>query len=311
MTTIVQSQRQFCACTGGKALLPKGKHLVYTCLGGDPSYLKVFAYLIHSLLLHPYSSQHRFDFLVISDKILYSYVQDYISKLSKPSSLSIYVHLANTNHRVYEENNMTPSYIKLHLFDWPQVFDYSSALFIDADIIIPPHFDFCHFVENQACCLEKLEDGCLYAMSEFQDKNMHRIHYFDLHDYTDDEIDAFERDGVYAFNAGLFSFKINDKSMQMLNDIRDMIHKTPDPKLFFYEQSFMNVYLNRKRKARYNLITHDHCALFVRPESEFEAKLLHFCGEASDGVTKDEFMLAFCKRHWHELIEHISNIQKR
>jgi len=282
------------------------KILLYTCLGGNPSYSHVFSFLMHSLIRrhdHPCSAQPYFDFLIIVDENLYAQVQKWISEWSCP--FSIFLHQANTRHAAYQDNKMAPSYLKLHLFDWPHVFRYDTALYIDADIIVPPHFDMRDFILSQACNPEKLEDGCVYAMRESEDMNMHRMHYFDLHDYTDEEITGFEKEGVYAFNTGLFSFKVNTKSMRIFSDILEMIHNTPDPCNFFYEQSFMNVYLNRKRKVRYDVITHDHCELFVRPESAFVPKLLHFCGEASDGKSKGEFMHAFCVRHWPDLVKYI------
>jgi len=288
--------------------MDSSKILLYTCLGENPSYLQVFSFLMRSLMCHHHSPP-CFDFLIIVDENLYAHVQKWISDVHFP--FSIFLHQADTqSHAAYQDNNMAPSYLKLHLFDWPRVFSYDTALFIDADIIVPPHFDMRDFIVSQACNPEKLEDGCLYAMREFEDMCMHRMHYFDLHDYTDEEIAAFEEEGIYAFNTGLFSFKVNADIKRIFSDILEMIHTTPDPRLFFYEQSFMNVYLNRTRRARYDVITHDHCELFVRPESAFVPKLLHFCGEASNGKSKGDFMHAFCSRNCPEILQHVGDQNK-
>lgn len=281
--------------------------LVYTCIGGSKSYLQVLKFLIFSLMLQPANSgTTSFDFLIICDANLYNHVRDFVNNNvigQYATKFSCFVFKAETSihSHVYQDNNMAPSYLKLHLFDWPKVADYRAGLFIDADIIVPPTFDFEDFICQVACETSKMESGKLYAMPENNGMELHKLWYFNLHDYTENELAEFETKQIYPFNTGLFSFIICPDTKETFGNILDMIHKSPDPRIYFYEQSFVNTYCNRTNKAGYDLITQDHCVLFVRPESLMVPKLLHFCGEASQGHSKASFMGEFANKHWPKL----------
>ena len=91
----------------------------------------------------------------------------------------------------------------------------------------------------------KMEDNILYVYKECETMDKHENLYWGLQNYTREELETFVLYQIYPFNCGLFLFNNTNEMKDDFCNILNMIDTYE--KEYFYEQSFMNYYFNKKR----------------------------------------------------------------
>ncbi len=210
-----------------------------------------------------------FDFLVIVDRKLYPTVL----KLLKDSTYRFAI-----KYLIVEDSltTMAASINKLRIYEYPFIKQYKNILFLDSDIIVT--LDIHNILKTN------LKDNLLYVYKEKDDLKEHSSMFWSLGTYTSSDHEYFKTHQIYPFNAGCFMFA-NTQAMEahfrlILEWIKD--YKGP----FFYEQSFMNVYFNKRRLVDYSVITNENYLMFPDLSKMHDGKIIHFCGNPGNGSSK-------------------------
>lgn len=226
-------------------------------------------------------SYDAFDFLVICDKKVYKDVLSRFERKTFPFSVKFYiVESAKTT--------MEASINKLRVFEYPFVSVYDKVLFLDCDIIV--NLDIMHVLDK------KIETRYLYAYKEKDDLKEHLSGFWSLGTYTEKDIEFFKENGIFPFNAGCFMFVNTEIMKGHFRDILDWI--TSYKGVYFYEQSFMNVYFNTRNLVRYDIIGDENYVMFPDVECTYPEKIIHFCGFPGNGENKVNVM----SRYWDKFI---------
>ena len=156
---------------------------------------------------------------------------------------------------------------KLRVFDFIEVDAYDAVLFLDTDILVVNPID---------SYFEKInEDGMLYVYTDSNNQEDHKHLYWSLQTYTKEDYAFFRKENILPFNAGTFGFRPTQTMKDQFQEVRDMIANHTGP--YFYEQSFLNVYFNRRNKTVRTLFTPDTYILYPEPGTLYkQARLLHF-----------------------------------
>jgi lipopolysaccharide biosynthesis glycosyltransferase len=172
---------------------------------------------------------------------------------------------------------------KLKIFDYENINKYNKIFFIDSDIII--HTNLNNIFDNLT------KDNLLYVKKESLKslREDHKNIFFSLQLYTEEQLDNFEKEKIFVFNAGQFGFFNSEQMKNHFNNINNLIinHKGE----FFYEQSFMNHYFNLN-KLKNDDILENKVRLFPEDNIKYENKLVHFCG-IGEGNPKYDRMLNY------------------
>jgi len=263
------------------------KNLIYTTLGFDANYSTCIEMLIESIAMST-GSHDAFDFLVICDKKVY---KDVISRFERKTfKFSVKFYIVES-----AKTTMEASINKLRVFEYPFVSAYDKILFLDCDIIV--NLDimrvFDKSIDHQQCLI--------YAYKEKDDVKEHLSGFWSLGTYTEKDIEFFKENKIFPFNAGCFLFA-NTETMK--GHFRDVLNWIGSYKgVYFYEQSFMNVYFNTRKMVRYNIIDDDNYVMFPDVERAYPEKMIHFCGFPGNGKNKVEVM----SRYWDKFIVPVKN----
>jgi len=258
--------------------------LIYTTLGYNIKWFDIILVLIDSLI--KYSSPINFDFLIICDDNMNQYINDYLNKdniKNKYSNLNINTHNIGFNSSKPDRASMN----KLHIFDYKYIDNYDKILFIDADIIATLNI-------NNILNLD-LDDDILYVYKESSDINHHNNICWGLQNYSNNDIKIFKKNGIYPFNCGLFYFNNTIGMKNDFSNILDMISSYRGN--FFYEQSFMNVYFNKKGNICYNIFTDDNYKMFPDLNIKYTDKIIHFCCAVACADHKLKTMNDYINQH--------------
>jgi lipopolysaccharide biosynthesis glycosyltransferase len=152
---------------------------------------------------------------------------------------------------------------------------YDTIIFIDSDILVGiPLSPLLSRVENE---------HELYAFAEKEEQSAHTDIAWSLRNYSNSDLDFFKENSIRVFNAGLFAFKPSEIMKTYFEAIESMIREYRGE--FFYEQSFMNVYFNKRNLINYAVFTNENYKMFVTPETPPDM-ILHFCGGPGNGISK-------------------------
>lgn len=236
------------------------KNLIYFVVGGDPSYIQLTRFCIHSLTQFNDLVQDNIDILVICDE-RYSHVV--LRELP-----FVKIHICGNN-----DSPMKVSMRKLEVFSYPHIHNYNNILYLDSDIVI--------ISSLRRLWSLQLDDDIIYVKKE--DSFSWQENYFHgLKLYTDEQIKEFTRDAVVPFNAGQFLFR---NSVAMKEHFDNILRLIADWKGdYFFEQSFMNHYFLINNK--YNNSALENYIEFVMNKNtneivtKREVSILHFanCG---------------------------------
>jgi hypothetical protein len=273
-------------------------HLVYTTLGFDGNYVRCLPFLLDSIAAYtPLDKKPSFDFLLICDSYLYAQAHKIIATKIYPFAIK---------YLIVEDamNPMLASMNKLKVFDYPFIKSYKgNVFFVDIDIIARVN------IMEAFLDRDSLIEGILYACKEKDDIQKHKHPFWSLegdqHEYTDKDLETFKERDIYPFNAGCFLFKNCDAMREHFANIQVMIEGY---KLrYFFEQSFMNVYFNKRGLVCYDVLTSDNYIMLPDVRKKYEKCLVHFCGCPGDG----EHKVNIITKYWNEFIVGEKKSEKR
>jgi hypothetical protein len=166
---------------------------------------------------------------------------------------------------------------KLRVFDFIEVDAYDAVLYLDTDILAVKPID--SYFESIT------EDGMLYVYTETNNQEHHKELCWSLHTYTEEDYARFRTENILPFNAGAFGFRPTQTMKDQIQEVRDMIATHTGP--YFYEQSFLNVYFNRRNKTIRTLFTPDTYIFFPQTGTLYkDARLLHFADASQSAARK-------------------------
>lgn len=173
---------------------------------------------------------------------------------------------------------------KLRIYDFIQVNDYDRVLYLDTDILVVKSLD--SYFENI-----NVED-MLYVYTETSNQEHHKHLWWSLQNYTEEEYAVFRRKNILPFNAGTFGFVSTEDMKHHFENVRDMIKTHTGP--YFYEQSFLNVYFNRRNNTLRHVFTTDNYIFCPQPCKRYnDAILLHFADASQSASYKCERMQTY------------------
>lgn len=170
---------------------------------------------------------------------------------------------------------------KINIYDFIHVNDYDRVLYLDTDILVINPID--SYFENI------IEEDMLYVYTETTKQENHKELYWSLQNYSEEDYAFFRRESILPFNAGTFGFVSTQAMKDNFESIRDMIAKHTG--LYFYEQSFINVYFNTRNKTLRHVFTPDNYIFFPQTGKPYKgAILLHFADASQTAFQKCERM---------------------
>lgn len=253
-------------------------HLFYYTVGYSDKYVDCLKLSIASLRKYNKNS----DIIVLVDESLAEKAQAVISDVK---------FILCPDSKTPEEASMR----KLKIFDY-DIQKYSTVLFIDSDIIIHTNIN---TIVSSIVSYNKVyvfsEKSYMYP--EFKDRNVnfHTESYWSLNNYSQSDLDYLSNTNTEVFNAGLFAFKPTTGMKNHFIAMNNMIQAHNGP--FFYEQSFMNVYFNLNGMTDRTLFTDDNYILFPNEDTNYNGKIIHFCGAVADGYTKYNKMNSYINKY--------------
>lgn len=170
---------------------------------------------------------------------------------------------------------------KLRVHDFIGVEDYDVVLYLDTDILV---------VNPIESYFEKInEKDMLYVYTETTNQDKHKELYWSLQNYSEEDYTFFRSEKIAPFNAGTFGFVCTQTMKDNFANIRDMIAAHTGP--YFYEQSFMNVYFNKRNTTLRHVFTPDNYIFFPQTGTLYnDAILLHFADASKTAFQKCERM---------------------
>ena len=170
---------------------------------------------------------------------------------------------------------------KLRIYDFIQVNDYDKVLYLDTDILVVNSID---------SYFEKInQEGMLYVYTETTNQENHKHLFWSLQNYTEEDYAFFRRENISPFNAGTFGFVSTGEMKHNFESIGEMIATYTGS--YFYEQSFMNVYFNKRNKTLRHVFTPNNYIFSPQTGKLFkDAILLHFADASVSAYRKCERM---------------------
>ena len=232
--------------------------LIYYTIGFDVKYLDLLYLSILSLRKH-----NSTDVMIICDESL---VSECSEKLKNFKNINI-VPCSNSI------SAMDSSMKKLLIFNY-DISKYFKVLFVDSDILVD--IDLKTF-------FSKINDHKLYAGAEHLKINMHDTKYFSIGTYSKEDFDFYAKNNIYVFNCGLFAFITTIAMKEHFSNILEMIKNHSG--IYYYEQSFMNVYFNQRNLVNTSAINNSNYMLNFEldkitnqlwNQSKYRNKLFHF-----------------------------------
>ena len=266
--------------------------LLYTTVGKSEEYLKCLEWFCKSLT---YTTRATLHLLVICDVSFHFKV---VSILNQYAFLNYYL--------MDVPNSTTPVEASMHkvkIFDFPQIFHFRNALYVDLD---------CLFLGSLSFLFKKkIEDNKLYVFAEkdaVENNNLipfslSRENNKDLCYYREEHWNFLKKHNKLPFNAGLFMFRCSPIMEQHFRKLNEFIKNFKGD--FFYEQSFMNTYFHLNNVSDYSMF--DKTNIFMLKEHKLsdvtpEHNIIHFnCHISGEGdkkaVAMAEYFTQFKESH--------------
>ena len=274
--------------------------LAYTTIGFNKDYLVCLDLLIQSLALCMNQENNKalqVKFAVMIDKQLENDWNPPTANLA--ANLKIVKYLVET----HSQENHDASMNKLKIFSLMDKHNdkeslYDAVFFLDADMLVSPDFDLAGIMK--AFVAHPKKETHLFAYQECNDQNDHKNMFWTLPGaYSPTDMKFFADNGILPFNAGCFLFAPNKALREHFQNILDMIDKHRGP--FFYEQSFMNVYFNKRNLTCIDLLTKSNYRMFPEDETEYKGTIVHFCGSPGHGGLKSSRMRRYFQKYFRQV----------
>jgi lipopolysaccharide biosynthesis glycosyltransferase len=245
------------------------KTLAYFVVGFQPVYINLLIIAAGSLhYFHP-----EIDILIIADEKMTDFCKERIP-------------FARVVSHENSSSGIIASMNKMHLFNY-DVSSYHKIIYIDCDMIIHGRID--SIIDNITT------PNTLYAFADTDDFEQHNKIYWGLRNYTPDDILFFKTNNIRTFNAGMFAFLNTSEMKSHFDAINEMIRTNTLP--FFFEQSFMNVYFNRRNLTNTTVINDSNYCMIRDYATAFNGKVVHFADFSLGGRKKFELMYNYVKHH--------------
>lgn len=236
--------------------------------------------LIESIIKNT-KTTHAFDFLIICDKAMYKELLTRFERKVFAFPLKFFI-------VEVAKDAMEASINKLRVFEYPFISKYEKVLFLDCDIIV--NMDLCQILTRN------LDPSYIYAFKEKNDFNEHLSGFWSLGNYSTSDMEYFKKNWIFPFNAGCFILMNSQSMKEHFSNILNWIRTYRG--VYFYEQSFMNVYFNTRNLVRYDVINDSNYVMFPKETKDYPNKIIHFCGFPGNGENKVKIM----KKYWCKFI---------
>jgi lipopolysaccharide biosynthesis glycosyltransferase len=182
---------------------------------------------------------------------------------------------------------------KLKIYDYKNIDQYKNILFLDLDIVVVG--DLAKMFE------ERTVPNIFYTSTQRCSHDLHKSVYHRLIEYSNEELERFAKNDIFAFNAGQFFFKNTSTMRKHFENINKMVDNWEGE--YFFEQSFLNCYFNVlglsnifKFKEQFKFVAINEGEMNNIFNSE--AVFVHFMGSAADASDK----LFFIKKYYKHLL---------
>lgn len=213
--------------------------LVATGISGE-SYLALLPIWIKTCSETLSTSSRPWTILLVSDSEFASTLVAFLKKLYRKNGVPkwLAVHIVPVDKKVENDFFTFKQFLRYHLVNWPDLDKYGVVLQTDLDVLIVKHLD---------KEIEQMKPMRYYVTQEGD----HTQRYYSLGEgYSKKELEDFAREQVRSFNAGTFAFLF---SKEMRDSIRQMLdwaeQEIRSGTKYFGDQSFVNVWMNRRRLA--------------------------------------------------------------
>lgn len=258
------------------------KNLIYFTLFGDTSYVKLLRALVATLKKQKYKN---FDLLFITDKS----TAPLIKKIRDLKQFNVDYHIIKNDIK----DPVTSSMQKLKIYDYKNIDQYSKILFLDCDILV--------IGDLSKIFDEKTRANVFYSGLQRFSHGIHRIPFHRLLEYNEKELQRFEKNNIFPFNAGQFFF-LNTASMKKhFENINEFVAKWDGE--YFFEQSFLNCYFNVLSMSNVFKFKDQFCFVSINEhetQNKFnpDAVVVHFMGSTAEGSDK----MLFIKTYYSHLM---------
>jgi len=260
------------------------KNLIYFTAFANQEYLKLLRLLLKGLKAQPFKN---FDILFITDKK----TKKELVKIRDLNAFNVDYHILKTiNDPVYA------SMQKLKIYQYPKIKDYKKILFLDMDILVLG--DMTKIFE------EKIRSNILYSGIQRYNLDIHNSVYHTIRDYSKEQLEKFERLGIFPFNAGQFLFLNTSTMRKHFKNIDEFTQKWDGR--FFFEQSYLNTYFNTlqitdifKFKEQFGFISINIKDTEYKPNEN--TVIVHFMGSIAEPNGK----LNFVKQHYSDFFNKV------
>ena len=226
-------------------------YLVYLAVGHDPFFAKMVEICVKSIIATTDNS--KIDICIMCDSEYQQYV----------SHLPVKIYLTGKS-----ATAMGSSMRKVEVFDIPNIHDYERVLFLDGDIIV---------TKSLIPLFEAATDSEKFYVFKEHWQNQHSHIFFSLLQYTQEELKYLNDNNIVGFNCGQFLFT---PTLEMKEHFHNVINSINNHKGdYFYEQSFMNVYFNKRHTMLENTLLNEYVRLFPEHNILYDTKtIIHFAG---------------------------------
>lgn len=249
-------------------------NLVYTVLGFSENYTECLQYFLKSLIKSSVAF-NNFELLIMCDKKLY----DIILKIVNLQYLQINRNKIKCFIISDSRNVMEASINKLKVFEYIDIYQYKSVLYVDTDVLFTKNMN--DFFNE----INLLEEDILYVSLEKKDVLSHNIPFWSYGNfYNEKELLYFKEKNIYPFNAGCFLFIPSTNMKNHFSNVLFLIEKSKRP--LFFEQSMLNMYFNKLERVNNSKINDSNYILFPDEDKHYANCIIHFCGSPGNGVKK-------------------------
>lgn len=243
------------------------KNLVYYSIGFEDDYSEMLKISLESL---DYSNTNLIDVLIITDEVFY---QKNLKNINRSNLYFLF----------FEKpiNKYDTAFNRLKIFFYERIFEYDNLFYLDVDTIV--NTDLNKFF-NQCNSNEKF-----YGVVEDYNIENHRRIQFGFGNYSQEEIDFFKKNNIFTMNTGTFMIKSSEIMKSHFQNILNFIKNYTGE--FFWDQTFINFYFNKKNLTNTEVIKKDLLYSFVVEENFdekrfFEKKIFHILTETNYKTTK-------------------------
>jgi hypothetical protein len=200
------------------------KNLIYYTVYFNKGYIELFNLSVESIVKN---SKEDFDILVITDFATQKIIEK--TNCAKLKNLKYFI----TETPV---DGVDASKMKINIYKYPNILDYSNVLFLDCDIVAQANIDDIFNKETRR--------NTLYTV---KNKNLGFHHLKTIHHgftcLSDEFIEEMRLGSQFPFNAGQFLFKTSPIMLKHFENIRWFMDNWPSE--YFFEQCFMCYYFCR------------------------------------------------------------------